>query len=59
MLVFLGGDVLVEDDGKFNYTNDSWSIKREEKTSTSFSKTEEYIKNYQEKENGVYYYVIV
>lgn len=61
-----GGDVIVENEvGKFAYTNDNWYSQKDHfKTDTEYvedsvNKALEYIRNYQEKAVGKYYYVLV
>ena len=59
----IGGDVVIENEGGLNYTNDSWYYNRsdhetqEQYVVSSISKAEEYIKNYPERGGGKYYYV--
>jgi len=62
----LGGDVIAEGkDGAFGYTHDNWHHEKgtgdsqEKYANDSIAKAIKYIKNYQEKTGGEYYYVMV
>ncbi len=61
----LGGDVLVENEGKLTYDYTNWYYNQdtnetqEQYVENSILKAEEYIKNYPEKEGKKYYYVLV
>jgi hypothetical protein len=64
-MAILGGDVIRESNGKFEYAKDNWSNNRNIDESTdefikrSLQLSENYIKNYSEKQGWLYYYVIV
>lgn len=62
-----GGDAIFEDEqGRLSYDNGFWHYNRSEKDITqeeyigaSIKRAQEYIKNYPEKDNKKYYYVLV
>jgi hypothetical protein len=62
-----GGDVIIEDnEGKLKYVNDNWYYQynkhgedQEQYIDKSIVKAEEYIKNYPEKDNQKYFYILV
>ena len=60
-----GGDVIVEEGGRWRYMGDNWFCQRDEFPTqdeyieASISKAEEFIKNYTETGGARYYYVLV
>jgi hypothetical protein len=64
-VAILGGDVLIKKDGKYQYKNENWHIEKqqnesqEEYATRSIIKAKEYIENYPEGSESIYYVLVM